>query len=149
MTVAPPRPAVQRWADTLARLASDVDAWVSTATGDGPYLVPLSFLFDGTDFWLSTSSRAPTVRYVRAVPRVRLGIGPTRDVVLVEGGVTVEPATGVSETVGEAFAVKAGFDPRPLPGYVFLRVRPERIMAWREENELAGRDLMRDGRWLV
>jgi NADPH-dependent FMN reductase len=32
-----------------------------------------------------------------------------------------------------------------MPG----RLRPRRIQAWREENELAGRDLMRDGRWLA
>jgi hypothetical protein len=29
-----------------------------------------------------------------------------------------------------------------------LRLRPERIQAWRESNELAGRQLMRDGEWL-
>ena len=29
-----------------------------------------------------------------------------------------------------------------------LVLRPERIQAWRESNELAGRLLMRDGAWL-
>jgi hypothetical protein len=28
-------------------------------------------------------------------------------------------------------------------------LRPDRIQAWRESNELAGRLLMRDGTWLV
>ena len=42
----PPRDAAQRKRDTLARLGSDVDAWVATADGDGnPYLVPLSYLW--------------------------------------------------------------------------------------------------------
>jgi hypothetical protein len=27
-------------------------------------------------------------------------------------------------------------------------VTPRRIQAWREENELAEREIMRDGRWL-
>jgi hypothetical protein len=31
----------------------------------------------------------------------------------------------------------------------WLRVVPRRIQAWREENELAGREVMREGRWLV
>jgi hypothetical protein len=32
---------------------------------------------------------------------------------------------------------------------VFVIVRAERIQAWREANELDGRTLMRDGRWVV
>jgi hypothetical protein len=28
-------------------------------------------------------------------------------------------------------------------------LRPIRILAWREVNEIAGRTLMRDGRWVV
>lgn len=42
---------------------------------------------------------------------------------------------------------------RPLgaarPGtLVYLRVKPHSVKAWREENELPGRELMRDGVWL-
>jgi hypothetical protein len=32
---------------------------------------------------------------------------------------------------------------------VFVVLRPDRIQAWREEYELAGRTLMRGGAWLV
>ena len=32
---------------------------------------------------------------------------------------------------------------------VYVRVEPRRIQAWREENELADREVMRGGRWLV
>ena len=32
--------------------------------------------------------------------------------------------------------------------YVFVRLRPIRIQAWREADELAGRTIMRDGEWL-
>jgi len=32
--------------------------------------------------------------------------------------------------------------------YAYLRVTPRRIQAWREENELAEREVMRDGHWL-
>ena len=43
------RSAAQRKQDTLARLERDVDAWIATANeGSGtPYLVPLSFWWDG------------------------------------------------------------------------------------------------------
>jgi hypothetical protein len=32
---------------------------------------------------------------------------------------------------------------------VFLLLRPERIQAWREANEIAGRAVMQAGAWLV
>jgi hypothetical protein len=32
---------------------------------------------------------------------------------------------------------------------VFQVLRPRRIQAWRESNEIPGRTLMRDGTWLV
>ena len=75
--------------------------------------------------------------------------GGTRDVVLVEGTVEATPAGEIPTDVGDAFAAKAGFDPREARGsYHYFRVRPRAVQAWREVNELAGRDLMRDGRWL-
>jgi hypothetical protein len=33
--------------------------------------------------------------------------------------------------------------------YVYLRITPHKIQAWREENELDSRDLMRHGSWLA
>jgi hypothetical protein len=52
--------------------------------------------------------------------------------------------------VGDAFAAATGFDPRELTTpYLYFRIRPERVQAWREANELEGRDLMRGGTWAV
>lgn len=53
------------------------------------------------------------------------------------------------DALGEAYVVQADWDPRHDTGYVFLVLRPVRVQAWREANEIAGRTLMRDGRWLV
>ena len=51
---------------------------------------------------------------------------------------------------GDRFAARSGFDPRTLATpYRWFRISPRRIQAWREVNELADRELMRDGRWLV
>ena len=144
-----PRSREQRRRDALDRLARDTDAWVATAAEHGgtPHLVPLSFLWDGESLLIATPGSSPTGRNLRATGKVRLGIGPTRDVVLVEGTVAAA-LPEVSPEVGDAFAAKTGFDPRALEGYLFFRIRPRRVQAWREENELAGRDLMRDGSWL-
>ena len=148
----PARSAQQRKADTLRRLENDVDTWVATAdpaTGV-PYLVPLSFLWDGATVLISTPASSPTSRNLRATGRVRLGIGPTRDLVLIEGTVQTETAaTEISADTGDAFAVKTGFDPRELTSYAYFRIRPQRLQAWREANELTGRDLIRDGDWLT
>jgi hypothetical protein len=146
--VAPPRSRAQRWKDTLDRLDRDVDVWVATADpADGtPYLVPLSFLWDGETLLLSTAVASPTGRNLLATGRVRLGVGETRDVVLVEGTVETLRADELPDGVGDAFAAKTGFDPRRLGDrYRYFRVRPRLVQAWREENELAGRDLLRDG----
>jgi len=148
----PARTAQQRKADTLRRLSSDVDTWVATAdpaTGT-PYLVPLSFLWDGATVLISTPATSPTSRNLRATGRVRLGIGPTRDLVLIEGTVQTETAAAeIPAQTGDAFAAKTGFDPRELSGYAYFRVRPQRLQAWREANELAGRDLIRGGDWVT
>ena len=148
----PPRTQQERKQDALDRLAHDVDAWVATADpGSGaPYLVPLSFLWDGATLLLATPTASPTGRNLLATGRVRLGIGPTRDLVLVEGSVEATPATEVPAPAGDAFAAKTGFDPRELATpYTYFRVTPLAVQAWREADELAGRELMRGGRWLV
>ncbi|NGO06810.1 pyridoxamine 5'-phosphate oxidase family protein [Streptomyces sp. HC44] len=147
---APARTPKQRKQDTLNRLENDVDTWVSTA-GDGtPYLVPLSFLWDGTSLLLATPAASPTGRNLRATGKARLGIGETRDVILVDGTVETLTPDELPEGVGDAFATKTGFDPRRLTtAYLYFRIHPQRVQAWREEDELVGRDLMRDGRWLV
>jgi nitroimidazol reductase NimA-like FMN-containing flavoprotein (pyridoxamine 5'-phosphate oxidase superfamily) len=57
------RPRAQRRRDTEHRLSHDVDAWVATASGDGtPYLVPLSFDWDGETLLLATPTDSPTGR---------------------------------------------------------------------------------------
>jgi general stress protein 26 len=147
VNVPEPRDRLQRRQDTLHRLTHDVDLWVATAAGDGvPYLVPLSFCWDGAALWLATPTASPTGRNLAASGRVKVALGTTRDVVLVEASAQLvgEPAVALLE----AFAARTGFDPREDPAYGYFRLVPQRIQAWREENELAGRLLMRDGGWL-
>ncbi len=51
----------------------------------------------------------------------RVGVGPTRDVVLLGGRVT----EGVDKATADAHTVHTGFDARTEPGdYVYLRVTP-------------------------
>ena len=149
MTTPPARSLAQRLADTRRRLDQDIDAWIATAAGDTPYLVPLSFLWDGETFLVATSEAGRTGRNLAETGKVRLGIGLVRDVVLVEGTVEVVAPEEITAELGERFAAKTGFDPRAETSrFRYFRIRPRRIQAWREENELVDRDLMRDGIWL-
>ena len=141
----------QRMRDALLRLEHDVDAWVATAGagGAGPYLIPLSFLWDDGTLLVATPEASPTARNLRATGRVRIGIGPTRDLVLIDGTVRSISAD-VPQALGDAFAAKAGFDPRGLVDtHLYFRIEPFRIQSWREADELVGRVLMRGGRWLA
>ena len=153
MAPEPARPAAQRKRDALHRLKHDEDVWVATAPADGsgvPYLVPLSFLWDGSALLLATPAASPTGRNLKATGRVRLGLGPTRDVVMIEGTVETVTQAELGEEEGDRFAAGTGFDPRELTTpYLYFRVTPQRVQAWREVNELAGRELMKDGQWLV
>ena len=148
---ADPRSRAQRRRDTEHRLVHDVDLWVATAAADGvPYLVPLSFDWDGEALLMATPADSPTGRNLATTRAVRLGLGDTRDVSMIEGDVDVLEIDALPRERGDRFAARTGFDPRALATpYRWFRISPRRIQAWREANELAGRELMRDGRWLI
>ncbi|MEV6354609.1 pyridoxamine 5'-phosphate oxidase family protein [Streptomyces hydrogenans] len=147
MTTTPaPRSREERLKDTLARLETDVDLWVASQG----HLIPLSFLWDGAAVLVSTPRASLTGRNLLADGRVRLALGPTRDVVMIDG--TAEPVDldDLPAGTGDAFAGKTGFDPRELTRpYQYFRITPRRVHAWREADELDGRTLMRDGAWLA
>ncbi|NXY95950.1 pyridoxamine 5'-phosphate oxidase family protein [Streptomyces sp. BR123] len=148
---AQPRSRARRRRDTEHRLTHDIDVWVASASADGaPHLVPLSFDWDGEALLAATPAESPTGRNLAATRTARLALGHTRDVVMMEGDVEVLDLDAVPLQRGDRFATRTGFDPRSLSTpYRWFRITPRRIQAWREENELAGRELMRDGRWLV
>ncbi|WP_433124696.1 pyridoxamine 5'-phosphate oxidase family protein [Micromonospora sp. CA-240977] len=145
-----PRGLEQRLRDTRARLETDIDLWVATSgVPDGVHLIPLSFLWDGSTFLVSTPRASITSRNLLADGRVRLSLGPTRDVVIVDGVAEPVDIADLGPEVSERFATQTGFDPSALDEpYQYFLIRPRRVQAWREANELRGRVLMRDGRWL-
>lgn len=142
-----PRSAEQRKSDSLARLESEIDAWIATADAVGSgYLLPLSFLWDGNCLVVSTLRSSLTGSNLSRGGKVRVGVGDLRDVTMIDG--TAELVE--DEPTKDAFAAKHGWDPRTEgEAYAFFRIVPTRVQAWREVNELPGRTLMRNGAWLV
>ncbi|WP_327726381.1 pyridoxamine 5'-phosphate oxidase family protein [Streptomyces sp. NBC_00487] len=145
-----PRPRAVRRRDTERRLAHDVDVWVASASVDGvPYLVPLSFDWDGGTLLVATPADSPTGRNLAATRTARLALGLTRDVSMIEGEVEVLGIDALPQDRGDRFAARTGFDPRAsVTPYHWFRITPRRVQAWCEADELTGRELMRGGRWL-
>jgi hypothetical protein len=148
---AEPRGRAERKADVLAMLAAPVaDVWVATADGDEPYLVPLTAAWHDDRIVLATDRGTATASNLAAHGTARIALGHTRDVVLIHAVLEETIPVTDSGTLGEAYAAQNDWDPRAAgEAYIFLVLRPRRILAWREVNELPGRTLMRDGAWLA
>jgi hypothetical protein len=143
----------ERKADALSKLAAvDANVWVASASPTGAvHLVPVSHTWNGSRVVLATGPRSRTVSNVIANRRARLALGETRDVVTIDV-VLIEavPASEAPAPLAEGYAAQAGWDPRTDPdNYVYLVLGPERIEAWREDEDLAGRTVMRNGEWVV
>jgi len=145
----PPRSRSQRRTDVLAKLRSDVDLWVASADESGrAYLVSLSYYWDDSTLTIATPRASRTARNLVRAGWARVALGPTRDVVIIEGPLEAIPI-GTDTRLEDGHAQATGFDPRTLAEpYVYLRIMPHEIQAWREANELAGRQLMHRGKWL-
>lgn len=146
-----PRSREQRKREALARLAEDIDLWVATADSAGtPCLVPVSFWWDGAHVWFSTRDTNPTGRNLTPSGPVRVSLGHTRDVVLIEGVAESFAGDLLPADTAEGFIAKCAWDPRSdHPSYVFYRVTVHVLQAWGTIAEMRDRTLMRDGAWLL
>lgn len=147
----PARSAEQRRADVRAKLEGEVDLWVASASADGEaYLIPVSFYWDGERLAMATPIDSRTGRNLKRAGWARVALGPTRDVVIIEGPLELIDPADIDSDFADRFRAKAGFDPRLSKDQTcYIWLRPERIQAWREVNELRGRDVMVGGRWLT
>jgi len=146
------RGAEQRKADVLAALDDNHDVWLATADGSGrPHLIAVSCWWDGSRVIITTTTGSRSARNLVSTGLARLAIGDPDDVIVVDA--SVEDRIGVSEAdsaLAAGFANAVGWDPRQIgEDWAFFRLRPVRVQAYRGYDELEGRDVMRDGDWLV
>lgn len=129
---------------------TEKDIWVASASASGEaYLIPLTFYWDGLRLTIATPKRSKTARNLQRAGVARMALSPTRDVVIIEGKLEIIAADEDDE-LAAAHTEAAGFDARHSNGeYVYIRMTPLKIQAWREENELGGRDVMVDGQWVI
>jgi hypothetical protein len=140
----------QRVSDTLGLFDKEIDAWVASASDNGKaHLIPLSFHWTGTQFFMALPARSVTARNLDRAGWARIAIGPTRDVVIVEGKVEIVRPP-LDDPRWEQHAVGSGFDARAEDSsYKLLILTPKMVQAWRTPAELSGRQIMRDGEWLA
>ena len=140
----------QRRVDTLGRFQEiGGDAWVASSGAAGVHLVPLSYAWHSDCVLIACEASSLTARNVIAAGSARLAIGPTRDVVMVDATVErIESMSEISNDVAELYERQAGWDARVVPDNVLIYLKPDRIQAWREADEMKGRTLMRAGAWL-
>src|ERR1700722_4671203 len=98
MTDGQPRPREQRKIETLAKLAPPAAAvWGAAAADAGghasSYLVPLSLAWIDERVVLATEAGSVTARNIISQGGARLGLGPTRDVVMIDA--ELEPANAL------------------------------------------------------
>jgi hypothetical protein len=145
---ASPRPAERRIADAQRTLRGERHLWLATAAEGTPHLVPLAYVWTGDELVCVTKEANRSVRNVATSGRARAAVGTARDVVLVDATVTVAAPSAVDPAVA-AYFDRLPLNPARVPGVVVLRLRPYRILAWRELSEMPDRVLMTDGRWLT
>jgi hypothetical protein len=177
MTFPPPRTTEQRKVDTLAKLREPaLDGWVASAgahtgaqtgagaqgqtaaetgarttTGGGAHLVPVSLYWTGDRIIIAVAESSLTARNIIGSGTARIGLGPTRDVVMIDASLDlVIRVPDAPAAIADGYAGQADWDPRTAgPGYVYIVLRPERIQAWREVDEMTGRTLFKAGAWVV
>ncbi len=142
----------QRKADTLAALNRQRDLWLATADRSGrPHLIAVSAWWDGRHVIIATTAASRSARNLESTGTARLALGSPDDVIMLDAaagnGVNVREADAPLAT---GFSTAVGWDPRDVDGdWVFFRLTPSRIQAYRGYDELKGRDVMLAGRWLA
>src|SRR6266550_808971 len=145
------RTVAKRKADVLAALEAQGDMWLSSADSAGrPHLIAVSAWWDGTDVVVATRLSTRTAANLANGGVAKLGAGSPADVVMIDARlIETTPAENATETA-VGFSAAVGWDPRDEgAGWAFFRLRPTRIQAYRGYEELEGRNVMRNSRWMA
>jgi hypothetical protein len=82
-------------------------------------------------------------------PQVVLAAGDPSDAIVIQAGVIDSSAVEDSHQLAEEWKAAMGWDPTEMDGWMFFRLRPTRIQAFRGYDEIQGRDVMIRSRWVI
>lgn len=145
------RDAKTRKADTLAALKRQKDVWLATADKAGrPHIIAASAWWDGAELVVATRAGTKSARNMETNPIVRVARGAPSDAIVIEAQMIESRAEEDAPELASGFAAAVGWNPREEgKGWVFFRLRPTRIQAFRGYEEVRGRDLMIRSEWLA
>ena len=151
MTLTPSgRDTQTRKKDVLESLEKQGHYWLSTAEiGGRPHVIGVSALWDGSQFVVTTLGSSLTARNMSMNPGVVLAHGDPSDAIVVQAAVIDSAAVEDSAELAGDWKKAMGWDPREMGGWMFFRLRPTRIQAFRGYDEIEGRDVMIRSRWVI
>jgi general stress protein 26 len=143
------RPLPERRKAAIEHLRSNSNFWLATASdGRGPHLIPASYWWDGSRLTTATFAASRTLQNIQAQPQVRASIGSTSDVLMIDATAMIVAVADIDTEAAEGYARASRNDPRSVPGFVYVRLTPQRMQVWRGVAEFTGRTVMRGGVWL-
>ena len=127
------RDTATRKADVLAALEKQHDLWLASADVAGrPHLIAVSAWWDGTDLIIATTGSSKTARNLAMNPAARVARGAPADAIVIDAQMIESRAVEDSAELAGGFAAAVGWDPREVgEGWMFFRLRPNRIQAFR------------------
>jgi len=126
-------------------LARPLLARLATSEGDRPRVLPMWYLWDGSDLWMETSPTFANARILRVNPHAAVTIdealgGFSLRAVVMRGTVKLveSPHDRVMEVVRAIYARYLSREERDSPagrgmletGHLLIRFTPERIISW-------------------
>ena len=142
----------ERKSDVLETLSTNFDMWVATGDPLGrPHLIAASGWWNGEHVVMTTRAATRTAQNLAQNPVVQLALGTQGDAIVIAAELIDSfPAAEAPAAIADGFEASAGWDPREEgEGWVFYRLKPSRIQAYRGYAELEGRMVMKDSRWLA
>jgi hypothetical protein len=140
----------QRKRDVMAVLEAHGHMWLTTARDGRPHAIGVSAWWDGTDLVIATIGTSRTAQNLRASRVASLVAGTPDDAVVIDVAFVESMPAGEAPEVARGFSSVMGWDPREVgEGWHFFLLRPSRVQAYRGYDEIEGRDVMKDGRWIA
>ena len=144
------RDTATRKKDVLAALEKQGHYWLATAeVGGRPHLIAVSGWWDGSELVITTLGTSKTARNMAMNPAVTLAGGDPSDAVVIQAQAIASTPVEDSGELAAGYKSAVGWDPREMGGWMFFRLRPTRIQAFRGYDEIDGRDVMIRSRWVV
>ena len=150
MTSTPQRDSATRKRDVLEALERQGHYWLSTAPISGrPHIIAVSAWWDGHELVVTTLGTSVSARNMAMNPLVTLAGGDPSDAIVIQAQMIDSVDVKDAADLATGFEKAMGWDPREMDGWMFFRLRPTRIQAFRGYDEIGNRDVMLRSQWVV